>query len=702
MDNIKTYCKEKELLQRKTIGKELEDLKNFLDNFSDERLSALLKSVKEITCEQPGFIQDANRLLLEFYKNHYQGVHYWPVVNDFRILYGTKLSDNRPKILTNIVGGRVGLSLIANADTISFVPDKYLGRPQTSIICYRLHRDSFSDIINQLPRHWEPDFVLFFLSEVHPLPIGLEKSPYPVIGLPGDPYRFYKAFSDLKFFDAVMPAMKNMCKAYESLGQIKTLYTSNAGIQGYVPWQFSSIFAINPKREKEYDIVATGSLSSYFYRQRSKYIWRLLKLASRYKVFVGRVVSLSECYDIMSRAKIVIHCPNIQGGVNLRPFEAIACGALLFHEENDGAIKEFFIPDEEIVLYNEENFEQKIDYYLSRDAERERIVERAIRKNSNCADIVLLMGNVIETIKQSKITITTRTACNLTDDRKSNELGISSFYARNYELAILHFSNAIKANEHNGKYFNNLAVCLMVQTFITKQTNPLTESLLLVANREGTQSIASLFNLISFYRFIHQRNEKFLELTDKLINNVINRHMEFPLFLGDELVFYLEIPEENIPNSQIFQMELESSMMSFPDRGNQYQDKFRKTILWRVLEYKGDYYYKRGDISNAIKEFKLALEYYPHNEFILEKLSNLYLQIGKPDEAAACLSHLLKLSPLHEDAHLLLSGIELKKGAMENTKKRLSHLLFFNNLKNREKFNRIMEQISHRKYLYKE
>lgn len=322
---MKIHYKEEEILQGKT-KKELEELKIFFDTISDNSLPVLLKSIKGITCEKLGLITDANKVLLNLSENHTHGVFYWPMVNDFRVIHGKEIADNRPKILTNIVGGRVGLSLIAHADTISFVPGKSLGRLQTSTICYRMHQDTFSDIISQLPNNWKPDYVLFFLSEIHPIPIGLEKSPYPVIGLPGDPYRFYKALCDLKFFDAVMPAMKSMCQAYESLGQTKTLYTSNAGIQGYVPWQFSSNFTIHPKREKEYDIVATGSLSSYFYRKRSKYIWKLLKLANRYKVFVGRVGSLSECYDIMSKAKIVIHCPNIQGGVNLRPFEAIACG----------------------------------------------------------------------------------------------------------------------------------------------------------------------------------------------------------------------------------------------------------------------------------------------------------------------------------------------------------------------------------------
>ncbi|MCF6154448.1 MAG: hypothetical protein E3K36_04180 [Candidatus Brocadia sp.] len=681
----------KELLQEMAKS-DLEELKGFFDSIPTQKLPAFLQLLKGINYERLSLIPEANEILLHLYEKCNNAVHYWPVINDFRVAHGSKLPNGRSKILTNMQGGRIGLGLIANADTISFIPHHNLGRLSSSIIGYRIHMDSFLDILNQLPEGWEPDYVLFFLSEVLSLPDGLEKSPYPVIGLPGDPWKCNKLFWDMKFFDAMMPAMKHMCKPYELLGEIKTLYTSCSGIQGYVPWLFTNVPEI--QGEKEYDVVFTGSFINPFHKKRRQYIWKLLKLADRYKIYTGYTNSVIECYEIMRNAKIVIHCPNMQGGVNLRPFEAIACGALLLHEEGDHSIEEFFVSDKEVVLFNEDNFEQIIEYYLNHVRERDQIVKQAVKKNREYANIVLLMMNVIEKIRQSKVTVTSRPADKLPDDMKLNALGISSFYARDLDLAILRFSKAILINENNTKYSNNLAVCLMVQTFIKNQTNPLIESLLLTANQPSSRTIVSLFNLISFYQFIKPDQDKFLELANTLINYITNNVNKLPGFSNDELFFYVETSGNYLLDSQIFRLEMDALMMSFPERNDYYQEWIRKTILWRILEYKGDYYAEGGERERSIKEYESALEYCPHNEFILEKLSKLYFEDEQWNNAEFYLRKLLQHSPLHENAHLWLSKIELAKGEKEKVKERVSPLLHLGSLKFRKEFQYIVDQVS--------
>ena len=670
---------------------ELEELKKSFDGVPEETLPVHSRGLKGLVYERLGLVSEANKILLNLYHYHDEGVSLWTTVNEFRNTYGNALPNSRPKILTNVIGGRVGLSLIANADTISFVAGSKLGRLNASVITYNLRKDSFLDILGQLPVWWKPDYVLIFVTEVHSLPTGLEKSPYPVIGLPGDPWKFYKAFCDVKFFDAVMPAVECLCPAYQSIGNIKTWYTSNSGIQGYIPWQFANASPVH--QNKEYDVVITGTLSSHFYRKRGQYVWRLLKLANRYKVFAGRMPTLEGGFDVMKQAKIVIHCPSIQGGVNLRPFEAVACGALLLHDEGDRSIEEFFEADKEVVLFNEENFEQKIDYYLHHDAEREQIIQRATEKNRRYGDIVALMKNTLDMMQQSRIMVTSRHACALADDMKLNALGISSFYAKDYHLATFRFSEAIKTNEWNGKYYNNLAVCLMVQAFTTKQRNPMIESMLLLVNKKHTSTILSVFNLLSYYRFIQFNPALFLEISDKMAQDLQNNRVEMPAFVGDELFFYLDDSVDSMPESKVFVLELESLLNSFPDRGRRYQEGFLKTLLWRILEYKGDYYEKSGDDSRAIREYSAALEICPQNEFVLEKLGKLCAVAGRFEEAELYLTRLLQLSPFHENAHLWLSRIEWDKGEKGKIKERISCLLHVTGLKNHEQFKRIMDKV---------
>ncbi|MBM4053776.1 MAG: glycosyltransferase [Planctomycetes bacterium] len=670
---------------------DLEAIKNALDSIPFQKLPYFLKALKGINCEMLSQLNEANNIFSGFYDDHIRAINYWPLINDFRIEHGIKLNDNRPKILTNVTGGRIGLSLLGNADTISFINHKSLGRVQNSIITYNIQNNSFLDILKQLPKNWEPDYVLIFLHEVLSLPAGLEQSPYPVIGLPGDPWRFNKLSIDMKFFDAMMPAMKNMSDSYSRIGDVATYYDSCSGIQGYVPWLFENALV---KEEKEYDIVFTGNYESIFHKKRRQYLWRLLKLSGQYKIFVGYTRTVEECYEIMRKAKIVVHCPNIQGGVILRPFEVVACGALLFHEEADHSIEEFFTSEKEVVLFNEDNFEEKIKYYVEHDFARKQIICQAIKKNRNSNDIVFLMNNVIRKIKKLNISVTDRPAGKLSEDMKLNALGISSFYASDYDTAISRFCEACVKNKLNSKYYNNIAVCLMKQSVIKKEIKQKIESLLTLANQENKATVVPRFNLISFFRLIKQDQKTFIDLARKFISDLEDRQNNFSEYLGDEIFFYLEQVEIEKNSDQIFRLEIELLLKSFPKRGIEYQTNLCNSFLWKILEYVGDYYKESGNELQAIEEYKKALHYCLDNETILKKIADLYFDIEDYEESKLYLNMLLNISPLHENAHILLSKIELIQNKKEKIKERIPYILNIQGLKMKAKFDEIINQIN--------
>src|SRR4030067_492269 len=149
---------------------ELEELKKSFDGVPEETLPVHSRGLKGLVYERLGLVSEANKILLNLYHYHDEGVSLWTTVNEFRNTYGNALPNSRPKILTNVIGGRVGLSLINNADTISFVAGSKLGRLNASVITYNLRKDSFLDILGQLPAWWKPDYVLIFLTEVYSLP----------------------------------------------------------------------------------------------------------------------------------------------------------------------------------------------------------------------------------------------------------------------------------------------------------------------------------------------------------------------------------------------------------------------------------------------------------------------------------------------------------------------------------------------------
>lgn len=674
-----------DIFQSKSI-EESNNVKDFFDKFSSdkEELPFLLNFIKGLNYEYLGLIKEADFTLQKLF-NNVESFSYWEIINKFRVMYYSVLP-KRPKILSNVIGGRIGNALISNADVIFFLENESklkLERIDTDIITYNFFENNFLDILSKLPPGWEPDYVFVFLPEVFSLPKGIEKSPYPVIGFAGDPWRINKLFHSMKFFDVIIPSMEHYCSVLKKLGESEVLYTSCAGIQGYFPPQkyISNSDIIN---EKEFDVIFTGCVSSPSYRKRSKYLWRLLKLGKRYKIFVGFFNNLEESYKTLVKSKITIHCPSIQGGVNLRVFESIANGVLLLHEEGDKSIEEFFEDKKEIVLFNENNFEELIEYYLNNDEEREKIVKQSILKNKKSCSVNVHMKNVIDKISRCKIDVKRRTTLKLSQDQILNSLGILDFYSKIYDRALILFNKAFEINGNKYEYINNLALTFMMLKILSNKEGKIKKFFELAIQMSNNKSVIPRFNLISYYRCIELDNEKFFELVDSLIYDLQYKPHELNKYYGTEI--YLLENVKGISNNDIFNIWMEKILFSYPDRGSEYQEKFYQLILWRVLEYKADFYMETLQFDKAIESYKLALKYCNENEFILEKISRSFMKINQLNEAEFYLKKLLEISPLYEEAHLLLSEIEIQLGKTIELKERLEQLLFLNNLKHRHKF----------------
>ncbi|MBI4649718.1 hypothetical protein HY745_00120, partial [Candidatus Desantisbacteria bacterium] len=255
------------------------------NEFNDnERFPALLNFIMGFNYDKKGLYKEAEDVFLKIYEDDVNGAQYWKIINEYRIMNFKNIQKPRPKILSNIYGGRMGLAMIANADVITFIESKKLGYFKTDIIYYNPFENNFSDILEILPEGWKPDYVFIAISEAEPFPTGIELSPYPVVGLPGDPgWRMNKEYHDVKFFDLVVPAMAHYVKPYTLMGANKAIYTSCAGLQGSTSLMYNDKI----EKQKQWDVIFTGATSSPLYRNRSHYLWRLLKLADRYKIFIG-------------------------------------------------------------------------------------------------------------------------------------------------------------------------------------------------------------------------------------------------------------------------------------------------------------------------------------------------------------------------------------------------------------------------------
>ncbi|MDP6354016.1 MAG: glycosyltransferase, partial [Planctomycetota bacterium] len=131
--------------------------------------------------------------------------------------------------------------------------------------------------------------------------------------------------------------------------------------------------------ERIYDVTIVGNLNHDIQRKRAHSLRKIAALNDRYTVRIFTGVWGEEYNRVLSQSKIVFN-QSIRGEMNMRAYEATACGALLFMEEDNLEINDFFKDRVECVLYNEDNLEEFIEYYLTHDEERERIAEAGYQR----------------------------------------------------------------------------------------------------------------------------------------------------------------------------------------------------------------------------------------------------------------------------------------------------------------------------------
>jgi tetratricopeptide (TPR) repeat protein len=88
--------------------------------------------------------------------------------------------------------------------------------------------------------------------------------------------------------------------------------------------------------------------------------------------------------------------------MNQRAFEAAACGAMLFMEEENLEVRDFFVPGKECVLFNDRNFEELLDHYLTHDDERAEIARKGYER-AQAYSMPVLFGALMDKIQGMRL-----------------------------------------------------------------------------------------------------------------------------------------------------------------------------------------------------------------------------------------------------------------------------------------------------------
>ncbi|MEZ5990297.1 MAG: glycosyltransferase [Planctomycetota bacterium] len=239
------------------------------------------------------------------------------------------------------------------------------------------HAQGFDELMAMLPADFEPDALLFFWPDQEPVPEGLERAPFPVVGLLSDYNLSLPHVTGLwPYFDAMLCDRPGL----PVLGRLGFGAVGPIGQYSFRP----DVHRVHTDEggaplPRDLDLVFAGNLNPVVQRERAPWLDRLRALGDRARVFVGQV-PLGEDYGrLLSRARLAFN-RSIRGECNLRAFEAPACGALLLMERENLEVRDFFEPDRECVLYGPDDLERKVLWLLAHDAEREAIAAAGHRR----------------------------------------------------------------------------------------------------------------------------------------------------------------------------------------------------------------------------------------------------------------------------------------------------------------------------------
>ncbi len=231
---------------------------------------------------------------------------------------------------------------------------------------------SYPAIAAQYPRGWHPDVFIFWSPEYNPVPRGLDCAPCFKVGVVGDWNLGGQAVQQIGGAFDLLFADANGADRLRNLGFPR--------VESTPLWSFDpDLHRRLPELDRDIDILLIGNFNHEVQRDRAWWLGRVARLSARYKVCLTSGIHGEDYTHLMNRAKIVFN-RSIRGEINMRCYEASACGALLFYERENTEIRTLYTDRQECVLYGEDDLEQLLDYYLANDREREAISEAAARR----------------------------------------------------------------------------------------------------------------------------------------------------------------------------------------------------------------------------------------------------------------------------------------------------------------------------------
>lgn len=231
--------------------------------------------------------------------------------------------------------------------------------------------ETWRDLFQRLPSGFHPDAVVWRHPDSNPWPIH-DECPVPLVAILNDWSLYFSAFREaLDNCDYIVTDRLGV----ERLRAIGIQHSSYWPGYAWYPEHFQRL----PDRPVAYDISFVGNHNHDIHRARAQILARVARLGDRYRVAIRTRVWGKEYTELLTRSRIVVNY-SVRREMNLRAYEAPACGALLFMEASNLEVRDFLAEGRECVLYREDNIEELLQTYLENEPLRAQLAEAGWRR----------------------------------------------------------------------------------------------------------------------------------------------------------------------------------------------------------------------------------------------------------------------------------------------------------------------------------
>jgi tetratricopeptide (TPR) repeat protein len=239
--------------------------------------------------------------------------------------------------------------------------------------CERIWNDPTADWWRDVvPAGWEPDVALIWSPEYLLVPPRLPDLPCPTVAWIGDWYLNTHVIGQLA-------AQVDLVLA-DAVGSRILRDRGIAHVEEISPWGFdAAVHKPDWDAEPLWDLGFVGNFNDAIQRERNRWLARVAQLSDRWRVCAVAGLYGEDFARFMQRSRITFN-RSVSGALNMRCFEATACGSLVLVERSNLEIANWFEPGREVVLYGDDDFEEVVEHYLVHEDERRAIAEAGWRR----------------------------------------------------------------------------------------------------------------------------------------------------------------------------------------------------------------------------------------------------------------------------------------------------------------------------------